>query len=128
MLSSLDDAGLLREVLTRSEPAWTELLRRYRFVIERTIAKALKHHVDAADDVFGDFCALLLERDMRKLRAWDPARGARLSTWLCLLAIHAARDRLLTLRRNGRIGDDAYLVLEEELDWAELNATPRGEA
>ncbi|CAO4152561.1 cation:proton antiporter [Methylorubrum aminovorans] len=43
-------------------------------------------------------------------------------------AIHAARDRLLALRRDGRIGDDAYFVLEEELDWAELNATPRGEA
>jgi CPA1 family monovalent cation:H+ antiporter len=43
-------------------------------------------------------------------------------------AIRAARDRLLTLRRSSRIGDDAYFVLEEELDWAELNATPRGEA
>ncbi|KAB7787228.1 cation:proton antiporter [Methylorubrum populi] len=43
-------------------------------------------------------------------------------------AIHAARDRLLALRRNGRIGDDAYFVLEQELDWAELNATPRAEA
>ncbi|MEH3118002.1 MAG: sodium:proton antiporter [Methylorubrum populi] len=43
-------------------------------------------------------------------------------------AIRAARDRLLALRRSGRIGDDAYFVLEEELDWAELNATPREEA
>lgn len=42
-------------------------------------------------------------------------------------AVRAARDRLLALRRNGRIGDDAYFVLEEELDWAELNATPREE-
>ncbi len=43
-------------------------------------------------------------------------------------AIRAARDRLLALRQSGRIGDDAYFVLEEELDWAELNATPREEA
>ena len=43
-------------------------------------------------------------------------------------AIRAARDRLLALRYEGRIGDDAYFVLEEELDWAELNATPRAEA
>ncbi|CAO4183143.1 Sodium:proton antiporter [Methylorubrum populi] len=43
-------------------------------------------------------------------------------------AVRAARDRLLALRRSGSIGDDAYFVLEEELDWAELNATPRAEA
>jgi Na+/H+ antiporter len=43
-------------------------------------------------------------------------------------AVHAARDRIQSLRRSGHIGDDAYFVLEEELDWAELNATPRAEA
>ncbi|MCK2053907.1 sodium:proton antiporter [Methylobacterium sp. 37f] len=42
-------------------------------------------------------------------------------------AIEAARDRVLALRRTGEIGDDAYYVLEEEFDWAELNATPRAE-
>ncbi|MDP4026228.1 sodium:proton antiporter [Methylobacterium sp. NEAU 140] len=42
-------------------------------------------------------------------------------------AIAAARDAVLDLRRRGRIGDDAYYLLEEEFDWAELNATPRGE-
>ncbi|WP_375465194.1 cation:proton antiporter [uncultured Methylobacterium sp.] len=42
-------------------------------------------------------------------------------------AIGAAREKVLHLRREGRIGDDAYLLLEEELDWAELNATPRDE-
>jgi hypothetical protein len=42
--------------------------------------------------------------------------------------VHAARDRILAMRRDGRIGDDAFFVLEEELDWAELNATPRAEA
>lgn len=43
-------------------------------------------------------------------------------------AIAAARDTVLRLRREGRIGDDAYYRLEEEFDWAELNATPRAEA
>ncbi|GEP02785.1 cation:proton antiporter [Methylobacterium oxalidis] len=42
-------------------------------------------------------------------------------------AISAARDRVLALRREGGIGDDAYYVLEEEFDWAELNVTPRAE-
>ncbi|UMY18716.1 sodium:proton antiporter [Methylobacterium organophilum] len=42
-------------------------------------------------------------------------------------AVSAARDRILALRREGRIGDDAYYVLEEEFDWAELDVTPRAE-
>ncbi|MEL6064023.1 MULTISPECIES: cation:proton antiporter [unclassified Methylobacterium] len=42
-------------------------------------------------------------------------------------AVEAARDAVLTLRRGGRIGDDAYYLLEEEFDWAELSATPKAE-
>ncbi len=50
-----------------------------------------------------------------------PSDGARRQ------AIGAARDAVLRLRREGRIGDDAYYRLEEEFDWAELNVTPRAE-
>jgi len=42
-------------------------------------------------------------------------------------AVEAARDAVLGLRRRGRIGDDAYYLLEEEFDWAELSATPKAE-
>lgn len=51
-----------------------------------------------------------------------PADTARRS------AVEAARDRVMALRSAGEIGDDAYAVLEEEFDWAELNATPRAES
>ena len=34
---------------------------------------------------------------------------------------------LVTLRRGGHISDDAFHRLEEELDWAELQASPREE-
>jgi CPA1 family monovalent cation:H+ antiporter len=37
-------------------------------------------------------------------------------------AIRAARHSILTLRRSGEIGDDAFHQLEEELDRAELSA------
>ena len=37
-------------------------------------------------------------------------------------AIAAARGRAIELRRQGVIGDDAYHILEEELDWAEMSA------
>ena len=42
-------------------------------------------------------------------------------------AVEAARCTILDLRERGEIGDDAYFHLEEELDWAELSATPREE-
>lgn len=42
-----------------------------------------------------------------------------------LKAIAAARERALELRRQSVIGDDAYHVIEEELDWAELSASRR---
>jgi monovalent cation/hydrogen antiporter len=37
-------------------------------------------------------------------------------------AIAVARQRTLKLRRDDVIGDDAYRVLQQELDWAELSA------
>jgi CPA1 family monovalent cation:H+ antiporter len=37
-------------------------------------------------------------------------------------AIEVARQRAFELRRDDVIGDDAYRVLVQELDWAELSA------
>ncbi len=48
-----------------------------------------------------------------------PADASRLN------AVLAARDKVMEMRRKGEIGDDAYFLLEEEFDWAELSATPR---
>jgi NhaP-type Na+/H+ or K+/H+ antiporter len=42
-------------------------------------------------------------------------------------AICAQRELLANLRREGKISDDAFHRLEEELDWAELHASPREE-
>jgi monovalent cation/hydrogen antiporter len=45
---------------------------------------------------------------------------------LRLRAIEAQRRTLHELRRTGRIGDDVYHRLQEELDWSELDAAPAG--
>jgi monovalent cation/hydrogen antiporter len=45
---------------------------------------------------------------------------------LRLRAIEAQRQTLHQLRRTGRIGDDVFHRLQEELDWSELDATPAG--
>lgn len=46
---------------------------------------------------------------------------------LRMIAIHSQRDVLEVLRDSGKIDDDAYHRLEEELDWAELSALPAGD-
>jgi CPA1 family monovalent cation:H+ antiporter len=43
-----------------------------------------------------------------------------------LRAIKHQRKALERLRIEGTIGDEAYHRLEEEIDWAELDAAPAG--
>jgi CPA1 family monovalent cation:H+ antiporter len=61
--------------------------------------------------------------------SWQPvlglAVGAVVVTTLAVAVV--ARDAVLAMRRRGDIGDDAFFLLEEEFDWAELSATPRAE-
>jgi monovalent cation/hydrogen antiporter len=45
---------------------------------------------------------------------------------LRLRAIESQRYELDRLRRTGAIGDEAYHRLQEEIDWAELDASPVG--
>ena len=45
---------------------------------------------------------------------------------LRLRAIARQRQTLDRLRADGTIGDEAYHRLEEEIDWAELDAAPAG--
>ena len=45
---------------------------------------------------------------------------------LRLRAIKRQRQALHRLRAEGKIGDEAYHRLEEEIDWAELDAAPAG--
>jgi CPA1 family monovalent cation:H+ antiporter len=54
----------------------------------------------------------------------DYPRAATDAADLRLRAIDAQRARLAELRRDDRIDDDVFRALEQELDWAELAASP----
>ncbi|QND56627.1 cation:proton antiporter [Mesorhizobium huakuii] len=56
----------------------------------------------------------------------EDAQAATEYDRLRLYAIDRQRDTLEELRSNGTIGDEAYHRLEEEIDWAELAASPAG--
>jgi RNA polymerase sigma-70 factor (ECF subfamily) len=99
------DGPLLEQVLLRDPVAWNELLRRYRALMFRCITKvAAKYDAvlsnEDANEIFGDMCFNLLRDDMHKLRAYDPARGAKLGSWLGLLAINTAYDYLRQTSRR----------------------------
>jgi CPA1 family monovalent cation:H+ antiporter len=42
-------------------------------------------------------------------------------------ALRAARDAILAMRANDEIGDDAFHMMEEELDWLEMSDGNRSE-
>jgi len=102
---ALPDGRLLARVLDRDQVAWGELIRRFRGLVFRCITKVAGKY-DAVlsnediNEIFGDMCFNLLRDDMRKLRAYDPNRGAKLGSWLGLLAINTAYDYLRQTSRR----------------------------
>lgn len=109
--SLLDDTGpesLLIERLLRDDPTgWREFNTRYSRLIHRCISKVLRRFspVVTSDDeseIYASLCLQLLARDKHKLRSFDCARGTKLSTWLGMLATHAAYDFLRSRRRDPR--------------------------
>jgi monovalent cation/hydrogen antiporter len=74
-------------------------------------AAALREQYSAARKVAEDECEPQAATEYDRLR---------------LRAIASQRQALHRLRAQGRIGDEAFHRIEEELDWAELDAAPAG--
>ncbi|WP_027056720.1 cation:proton antiporter [Mesorhizobium erdmanii] len=113
------------------------LLRILNFDPDRTIdnevAQARVAVMQAALDVLSRktsaAAAVVREQyEAQRVIAQNPedAQAATEYDRLRLYAINRQRDTLEELRRNGTIGDEAYHRLEEEIDWAELAASPAG--
>jgi monovalent cation/hydrogen antiporter len=85
--------------------------------------------LDALDGIDSDGAAAVRQR-FAAARAvaenGDDPQGATELDRLKLKAIKHQRKVLEQLRDEGTIGDEAYHRLEEELDWAELDASPAG--
>lgn len=97
--------------------------------VDREVELARRETAQAAVDILdgteGDLAHLLRRRYQSRLaRARGEPRqdGAGTLGNLLRRAVEAERQRLSALRADGTIGDDAFHRVEEELDWAELNA------
>lgn len=106
-IALVSDEELHGRLLDHDERAWTELFRRFRPLILSCIHRtALRRGERLSEDerleVYSELCCQLVQGDLRRIRAWDPARGSKLSTWMGLLASHATSDYLRARRRRPR--------------------------
>jgi RNA polymerase sigma-70 factor (ECF subfamily) len=100
-----EDAALVERLLVRDSAAWRTFTQKYAPIVIGCIRRVLgrfsrvtsEHDVD---EVYARFCAELLASDHKKLRAYDPTKGSRLSTWLGLLATNTTYDYLRRLKRD----------------------------
>ena len=104
-LIQASEVELLRRCLTRDEAAWAELFRRYRRLMLRCIIKTgarsgFRLSDEDVNDIYAELCCSLVRDNAHKLRVYDPGRGARLSSWLGLLATNAAYDHLRHMSRQ----------------------------
>jgi RNA polymerase sigma-70 factor (ECF subfamily) len=98
------DAELVEGLLTDSPSAWREFSRRYGALMYRSISRVLNRFSYVSEDdcqeVYSALCLQLVAADKKKLRTYDQNRGTKLSTWLGMLANHAAYDHLRRRRRE----------------------------
>ncbi len=99
--------------------------------LDKEIASARAILLDAAAESLGDRDDELAARLRAELRAERTvAAGGRHPRAVMEVdglrrkGIAAKRQKLAELRRSGRIEDDVFHMLERELDWAELAASP----
>lgn len=118
--STPSDDQLLASTLERDPRAFAALVSRYRGLLYRCILRVTGRYArvlssECVDDIYAESCVLLWADDLRRLRAYDPARGMKLSSWLGLLAGHAAYDHLRRLSRRPSHEDLDDLV---EIPWS----------
>jgi monovalent cation/hydrogen antiporter len=94
--------------------------REVRLAREET-ARAAVAALDGAGET-GEAARYIRGKYQARLPDAPPEGDGVSSRDLTRRAIAAERRRLLALRADGTIGDDAFHRVEEELDWAELDA------
>jgi excisionase family DNA binding protein len=89
------DAELVTSTIAGDQAGWREMMRRYDLGLREAIRDAAIVSLDDVDidDVMGDFWLSLIEAEMRRLRAFNPARGAALLSWLTIQLNQELRKR-----------------------------------
>jgi NhaP-type Na+/H+ or K+/H+ antiporter len=97
-----------------------EVAEARRAMLDAALAELAGYSGEAADAARGEY------REARAASSSDPTRPVTQYDTLRMLAIAAERRLLVEWRRQGRIFDDTYHLLEGELDRAELHTASLG--
>ncbi|HEX4336262.1 MAG TPA: sigma-70 family RNA polymerase sigma factor [Polyangiaceae bacterium] len=114
----------LRDGLLRGDAAaWRAFTQQHGRLVCATVARIVRRFglIATSEDVReieASFAVELLANDKAKLRAFQPERGVRFSTWIAMLASHTAYDFLRKRRREPRADAecDAEMVASESPD------------
>lgn len=95
--SPRDEASLVRATLADDQAAWREIVNRFSMTLRRAVIESGRVAEADVDDLLSDFWFSLIEDDKRRLRSFDPNRGASFLTWLSIrllqvVAAHASRE------------------------------------
>ncbi len=98
-MKDLDDLQLLEAVLQRRNRAFEEFLRRFKGLMYSCIQKVFMKHAipytdDSVSDVLSQVYFNLVKDDFHKLRVYDPEKGYKVASWLCLIATNTTYDEL----------------------------------
>ena len=100
-----DDERVLVDALIANDAwAWREFQQRYDRLVFRCITKVTKRFAavtqEDVHEIYAQLLVSLVANNRSKLRAFDVARGSRFSSYIGMLATHAAYDWLRTVRRE----------------------------
>jgi RNA polymerase sigma-70 factor (ECF subfamily) len=95
----MPEEELLHAVLAVQPGAWAGFYKRYDRLIITCIKKVLHRYTavygeEDIEDMVNTVCLNLVKDDYHKLKAFDPTRGYKLSSWVGLIATNTAHDAL----------------------------------
>jgi RNA polymerase sigma-70 factor (ECF subfamily) len=96
---ALSDEELVQAVLAREPAAWPTFFAKYERLVVSCIRKVMRRYGAAfndedIEDLVSATALNIVKDDYKKLRAFDPARGYKLSSWIGLIATNSAHDAL----------------------------------
>jgi RNA polymerase sigma-70 factor (ECF subfamily) len=97
--AAMPEDELLAAVVAEKPGAWAGFYKRYDRLIITCIKKVLHRYTalygeEDIEDMVNTVCLNLVKDGYHKLRAFDPTRGYKLSSWVGLIATNTAHDAL----------------------------------
>ena len=93
------------------------LVKQYWNLIRNTIKKNYKYSKRGdwesdVEDIDMNVFVNMFEKNKKRLRDWDPAKGSSLSSWICMITIQTVIDYIRDKKLFGPDGPDVTTIIE----------------